>query len=480
MDMNTLVSELGRWSAGHGPLYQRLAERLRTLVGSGVLGTDSKLPSERDLARALEVSRTTVIAAYRLLREEGLLESARGSGTRVATAGRWVGPAVPVAVTPATKLISTSAGDAIDLSGAVIPGLDGVSDEALRLSPADIRGLAGQFDYAPLGLPALRAAIATRYTQGGLPTGPGQILVTTGGQQAIDLLFTLFGRDHGTIITENPTYAGALDAASAAGATVLGLPVDGEGLRTRALSEALDRTAARLVYVTATCHNPTAAVMSTARRHDITRLAAAAGVPVVDDTTLADLLFDADSPPPLAATTEAGTVVTVGSLSKLCWAGLRVGWIRADEHLIARLARLKVVTDLGSSHLSQLLALRLLPGLAELGVVRRRQLAERYESMADLLRDQLPGWTWERPRGGPFLWARLPHGDTGEFAQFALDHGVRVLPGNRTSPDDSFTDHLRLSFVLEPAQLRTAVARLAEAWAVFQVRRGHRPVEVVV
>ncbi|TCO54356.1 PLP-dependent aminotransferase family protein [Actinocrispum wychmicini] len=461
-----------------GPLYVRVADGLREAIRQGEFGAGERLPSDRDLARDLDVSRTTTIAAYRLLRAEGLLESTRGSGTRVATSGRLVGPAVQVG--PTAKLPEAMPPDTVDLAGSLLPGLDVLPDNALHLGADEMRRLAVDFEYEPLGLPALREAIAARYTRAGLPTTTAEVLVTTGAQQAIQLLFALFGQGRGVIATENPTYAGALDAARTAGATLLGLPCDAEGIRVRALREALDSV--RLVYLMSTCQNPTGTTMSAARRREITRLAASTGTPVVDDTTLAELTFDERPYAPLGAPDDA-TIITVGSLSKLFWAGLRVGWIRAPEQLLNRLARLKATADLGSSHVSQLLALRLLPTVPQVAATQRARLVERLDLTADLLRAQLPSWSWTRPAGGPFLWVRLPHGtDAARFARVALRCGVRVLPGARTSPDSSFADHLRMSYVDSPDRIREAVDRLARAWANHSSASGlDRPaLDVVV
>ncbi|MFJ2203641.1 PLP-dependent aminotransferase family protein, partial [Streptomyces violaceusniger] len=417
----------------------------------------------------------------RLLRDDGLLESTRGSGTRVTASGSGVGPAVPASVMPFAKLVDEPPEGSIDLTRSVFPSLDGLPDEALGLTAADIRTLAVNFDYEPLGLPALRTEIAARYARLGLPTATDEVLITTGGQQALNLLFRLFSQDRGTIATENPTYAGALDAARAADATVIGLPSDEEGVTVRSVRDALDRSAVQLMYLMSACHNPTGAVMSAARRHEVAHLAKAAGTPIIDDETLADLTFDDHARIPFAATADTGTVVTVGSLSKLFWAGLRVGWIRAPRQLITRLARLKAVADLGSSHPGQLLAIRMLPRIEEASTARSLQLIKRRDLLADLLHRQLPTWSWLLPQGGPFLWVQLPHSDAEAFARLTLRYGVRVLPGSRTSPDKTFADHLRISFVAEPAEIETAVARLAEAWALFESTGGtDRTLEIVV
>ncbi|MFJ4428976.1 aminotransferase-like domain-containing protein [Streptomyces bobili] len=452
-----------------GPLYQRLAESVREAVRRGEAGAGSKLPSERDLARALGVSRTTVVGAYRLLRDEGLLESERGSGTRIVASNRDIGPATPTATMPSGKLTDELAPGVLDLSGSVVAGLDGLPD--LSVGAVDLGDLATDVAYRPLGLPELREQIAVRCTRLGLPTVPEEILITNGAQQAITLLCVLFGRNGGVIVTENPTYAGVIDAARSVGATVLALPTDAEGLEVGALREALNRSRVSLLYIMTTCQNPTGTTMSTRRRHQISRLAEQAGVPIVDDTTLADLVFHG-SWHPLQIHGEA---VVVGSLSKLFWPGLRVGWLRGPRELVLRLGRLKVVADLGSSYIAQRTALGLLPSAADVAEARRGQLCTRLDLLAGLLLTRVPAWSFTRPSGGPFLWVRLPCSDGEAFAQFAMQYGVRVLPGIRTSADRRFGNYLRLSFVAEPADIQSAVGKLADAWAAFEsVGRSER------
>lgn len=454
---------LAGWSSGRGPLYQRLADSLREAIHRGEFAAGGKLPSERELAISVGVSRTTAVAAYRLLREEGVLEARRGSGTRVAV-GAALGPAVPTGVMPSLKLLGTDRAGLIDLSASVMADIDGLPADALRLTTAQLRQLAARYDYEPLGLPPLRAAIAEQFTHQGLPTRTGEVIVTTGAQQAIEVLFASLAGRHGTIVVENPTYVGALDAANAVGATVAGLRTDAQGADAGHLRDVLDRSAVELVYLMPSGQNPSGAVMGNPRRQQVCRTAAETGTPVVDDMTLAGLMSDS-RPMPLAASSGA-TIITIGSLSKVLWAGLRVGWIRAPEAIIERLSRTKVVRDLGSSHVSQLLALQFLSAGDEIRLLRRRQLVERMDLLTALLAERLPDWTWRRPPGGPFLWVRLPRGAE-TFSHSAHSHGVRVLPGSKLSPDGSFGDHLRLSCVASPRHLEEAVERLRRAWHAF-------------
>lgn len=460
-------------------MYQRLALGLGRVIRHGHLPPGARLPSERELARALAVSRTTVVTAYELLREEGMLESRRGSGTRVAASAPVLAPALPVTATGSLLLDSRGV---IDCSYSVMRTLDGFPDEALSVSADDVHRLTRQFPYEPLGLPTLRAAIAERYTRLGLPTTADEIMITTGAQQAIDLVFGLFARDHGTIVLEDPTYVGALDAARVAGATLIGVPIDEQGAEPRRLRSVLARPDVRLVYLMPSCHNPTGAVMSLGRREEIARLADQASAVVVDDMTLGLLSDAATGQVPLAQLSRAATVVTIDSFSKTFLAGLRVGWLRAPASLMEGLARLKVVSDLGSSHVSQILALRLFPFIDDISQLRRRQLQERLRALTEALGQELPDWSWTMPRGGACLWVEMPVGDGEAFAQVAFRHGVRVLPGVRMSPSDGMTRYLRISFVSEPAELVEAVHRLKAAWSVFERSSASEraPIEVAV
>jgi DNA-binding transcriptional MocR family regulator len=466
MDRFEISSSLGDWTRSGGPLYVRLAGALRGAIQRGDVGAGARLPSERNLAEDLGVSRTTVVSAYALLRDEGLVESGRGSGTRVARTIGWGGPRFPSAFSPTLRLLQGSPGPFIDCTTSTVNDLAGLPDEAFHVDAAAVRGIAS-VGYAPLGLPELRHALARRYSESGLPTSADEILVTTGAQQGIDLLFRLFGRDHGTILVEDPTCVGALDAGRGAGATLVGLPVDDEGIAVRPLREALDRLPVRLLYVMASCQNPTGVVMTDDRRRTIARLAAERGVPMIDDMTMADLVHDAEPRLPLVGVA-ASASVALGSFSKLFWSGLRVGWVRAPAALIGRLGRLKLVADGGSSHVSQLIAAQLVPFTDRARAYRARQLSERLRFATALFEQRLPEWSWRKPGGGSFLWVRLPRGSAVAFASVALRYGVRVLPGDKMSTDGSHGDHLRISYVLDDEQLLAATERLAAAWAEFE------------
>ncbi|MGW0882643.1 aminotransferase-like domain-containing protein [Streptomyces sp. NPDC002671] len=468
-----LIDLLGEWSSAGGPLYRRLAEALTYAVRCGDLRAGDRLPSERRLADAVSVSRATVVAAYDELRAAGLFDTRRGSGTRVSTAaashrtpedGRVRGgqatAVIQRLVTELPDLISL--GQAAETSG---PDLAGALLDVAREDLPDLVRGAG---YHPAGLPALRAAIAGHHNVHGLPTVPEQVVVTTGATQAVTLIARLYLGRGSTAIVESPGWPGCLDALRAADARLIGVELDSDGIRIDRLAAELVVHRPALLYVTPTCHNPTGTLMSAGRRRRVAELAAQHGVVLVEDSAHAAALAPGQAPPPIAAHPAGGTVLTVGSLTKAVWGGLRIGWIRGPRETVERLARLKALNDLGSPLLDQALAARLLPGLPALAPERERLRRERLATMTRLLGEHLPDWQWQPPQAGSVLWIRLPPGtDAHGYAQLALRHGAEVIPGNTMDTTGAHDDFLRLPYSFTPDTATELVARLAAAWTAL-------------
>jgi len=461
-----LADVLGRWSAADGPLYRLLASRIGRLADTGSLPPGTRLPPERELAGVLAVSRNTVALAYQLLRDDGMAESRQGSGTRI----------VPHRVTPAavhrangffTGMLEASA-VSFDLTLATVecaPQVAAALDDPASVLPAAARrALTAGTGYLPYGLPALRAAIADLLAaRHGVPADPAQIIVTTGGQQALDLLVRCETGAGRAVVTEDPTFPGVLDALHRSAARLVGVP-PGDVPR---LAAAVAAHAPSLVYLIPTHQNPVGSVLSGGARDTVAALARRhPDVTFVDDLTLAELpLSDSAAPPPLAALApDAPNIVTVGSLSKLYWGGLRVGWVRAAAGVADRLAAAKAAADLGSTAYQQGLAAALVTERHdEIVKWRAGWLRPRYDAAAAALRAALPGWTWTPPSGGLTIWARLPDElDSDAFAQAALRRGVALVPGRLLSAGDGGRAHLRLAFTLPPEHLTAAIATLGE------------------
>lgn len=462
-----LADLLGRWPASDGALYRLLAARIGRLADTGELPAGVRLPPERSLATALSVSRNTVALAYQVLRDEGMAASRQGSGTRL----------VPHRTTPAavhrangffTGLLS--AAPEFDLSVAAADCAPQVAaalqDPASLLSESERSRLTAGTGYLPYGLPDLRAAVASMLTAfHGIPTGPEQVLITSGAQQAIDLLLRCEAAPGQAVVTEDPTYPGVIDAIYRVGARPVGIPPGDTGR----LADVVAVHRPALAYLIPTHQNPTGLVLPAAERHEIVALARRhPDVTFIDDMTMAELSHAGPGPgvgpPPVAALApRLANIVTVGSLSKTYWAGLRTGWVRAPEGIIARLAAAKAAADLGSVPFLQGLVAALVGSAhEEIAAYRAAWARQRYSAMAAALTTFLPDWTWTPPAGGLSVWVRRPgDADSGGFAQAALRRGVAVVPGRLLSVSGDRSPWVRLAFTLPAEDLTTAVKALA-------------------
>ncbi|WP_020579279.1 PLP-dependent aminotransferase family protein [Actinopolymorpha alba] len=468
--------------ARSGALHRQLSEGLGDLIDLGEIPPEATLPSERALAKALAVSRTTVVAAYQTLRHEGRLERRQGSGTRVTASGR---PGDRETVS-ARALVGEHAGRSfvhgapptIDFSTAALPCLDLVPDVAASLTRTEYAALTQtHHGYQPRGLPALRERLAAMYTNDGVPTTPDQILVTSGAQQALELITHGCLQPGDNVVTEAPTYRGALEAFSLANCRIRSVPCDDHGMEVERLEDLAAIRPPRLIYVQSSVHNPTGSVLADDRRRRLARLAERHGTVVVDDTALVGTLIEGTPTVSIAGLTTSERVLTIGSMSKLFWSGLRLGWIRGPAQAIARLAQMKGMTDLGTSLVSQQIGVHLLDRLPDAQATRRRQLAEGLATLTGLLTDHLPAWTWQRPRGGASLWVRIPTDSVTSFAHVALRFGVAILPGTAFSPAGVPDDHTRLPYALPRGALVAGVQRLTRAWNAYT--DGHRDLPAV-
>jgi DNA-binding transcriptional MocR family regulator len=468
--LHALLVELQGWDSRGGPRFRLLARAIARTVERGWFDPGARLPSERSLAAALHLSRGTAVAAYDLLVADGLLERRPGSGTFVVAPGVLALPTGREGSALVHRLVESSAGatapqptpDLIDLSISVLA--DAGPMPAFRLSSADLADVAAGTGYSPWGLPLLREQLAAQLTTWGVPTGSGQVVVTTGAQQAISLAAACWLRPGDTVVVEDPTYPGAIATFRQAGAQLVGVPVDHHGVQTGPLAEALAGRPA-LVYLQSTLHSPTGAVLSEHRRQQVAELVLQHRTPLVEDLALAGLAWGS-TPAPIAARCGDEPVAVVGSLSKRFWGGLRVGWARAPETLALRLARVKATHDLGSSAVSQVVAQQLLARAdAQQHHTQRAELRGRYDTLAAALRRHLPDWRWTEPEGGLSVWVQLPQPVAAQLAVAGLRHGVAVATAEELSPADAaHPDRIRLSFAPPPATLEEGVQRLAGAW----------------
>ncbi len=451
----TLSRLLGEWTRSGVPLPRALAGSISELLTVGVLPDRAVLPSQRVLAATLGVSRGTVAEAYEILRAGEHLLTRRGAGSQLRRTRPLTGTSSP----PDGRLASFTGhgSSAVDLSSGALPGLPLVRDALARLSLGAELETDG---YHPAGLPRLRAAIADHHTAGGLPTEPAQILVTNGSQQAVWLLAHTVVDPGDEVVVEEPTYRGALEAFRGGGATLLAVPVRADGLDLDLLDRHLTRHRPRLVYCQPTAHNPTGTTLSPAARRGLADVLCRHGVLTVEDTSSADLVLDdLGGRTALVTLLPPESSLSVGTTSKLLWGGLRVGWIRGDPALIARLTEAKKAIDLGAAVIDQLLAAGLLAHAAEAREQRRAMLLDHLRRTEAVLRHRRPSWTWPAPAGGTGLWV-----DTGEdtvaLAERARRHGVLLAAGPAFSAFNGFGHHVRLPFWHPAERLLEALDQL--------------------
>ncbi|PZT68881.1 PLP-dependent aminotransferase family protein [Streptomyces sp. SW4] len=317
------------------------------------------------------------------------------------------------------------------------------------------------------GEPALRTALAGRTSARGLPTGPDDLLITTGSQQALSLLATALIEPGDAVLVENPCYLAALQAFGLAGARVIAVPGDEDGVDPDALADLVVRERPKLLYTVPTFQNPTGRTMPAARRAAVAEAAARHGLWIVEDDPYGELRFEGERVPWIAACEPArDRTVLLGSFSKVMAPGLRLGWLRAPAALRRACAVAKQAADLHTPTVNQLAAARYLADRDLDAHVARVAAAyrERRDAMLAGLADALPaGSTWQRPEGGMFLWARLPESyDTTALLPEVVRHDVAYVPGAPfyagDTPDRST---LRLCFVTQtPQEITEGLRRL--------------------
>ena len=317
------------------------------------------------------------------------------------------------------------------------------------------------------GDPVLRGVIAERMTRRGVPTTEGDLLVTTGSQQALTLVATTLIEPGDVVAVEEPTYLAALQCFQLAGARIVPVASDEHGMVPSALAEVLERDRPTMVYLVPTFANPSGRTLPAARRQEIAALAERQDVWLVEDDPYGELRYRGERVPPLASYGEK--VLYLGSLSKIGAPGLRLGWLRAPRSLLPAAVIAKQAADLHTSTIDQAAAAVYLTNtdldahVAGLCAAYR----ERRDTMIAALPDTAPaGTTWTDPDGGMFVWLRLPGDvDTADVLKQALAHNVAFVPGApffATTPD---TATMRLSFTTNPPEeITEGMRRLA---AVF-------------
>jgi DNA-binding transcriptional MocR family regulator len=471
LDVDLLARELGNWrtSSQSGPAYHGLADAIRLLIIDGRVPVAARLPSERALAETLRVSRTTVTAAYTQLRDDGYLNARRGARSTTALP---VSHATPVPIVAA----------AANLAAATLAAPAAVAARAFAEATLDVEPYLQGIGIELTGVPPLRAAIAERYCARGLPTEPDEIMVTTGALHAIGLILATYTQADDRVLVEQPTYHGALAAMATRGLRPVPVAMTSEGWELDAIDAAIRQLTPTLAYLIPDNQNPTGMTLPEVDRKRLAQIIGDTRTRTIVDETITDMWLDEKVPAPLAASMTArhDIVMTVGSMSKSFWGGLRIGWIRADRSTLATIAAMRPAIDMGTPIVEQLAAARLLAAEADVLPERRDILRSRRTLLLRLLAEHLPDWRPAPGTGGLSLWVRLPAPMSSALSAAASRIGLEIPPGPRFGVNGTLERFIRVPYTLPDDQLVDAIELLARAWRSVTGVQACEPTAVVV
>ncbi len=453
------------------PVYRHIAHAIEHGITNGTLTLDFRLPAERELARLLKVSRTTVVNAYRDLETRGLVRGHVGRGTFVSAAPEasgapfaWRGKVAAAAARSSDSAIRDLLRHAADPSmlsvAAGVPALEAFPVDAYRRSMdrALKRDVRLAWGHSPTeGLPVLRDAIAQRF--GGQPQN---VLVLAGAQQGLDLLARCLVDPGDTVVVDRPGYLGALHTFNAAGARVVGWDVVRHDLDE--LEDLILRFRPKLIYTNPTFQNPTGWTMPLKLRRQLLSLATRLRVPIIEDDTYRELHLGAPPPPSLQSLDTQSVVIHLNTFSKVLAPGLRLGWLSAAPPIIEQLALLKQRSDPHMANLNQLIIADMLADgtfdrhLADLRIEHRRR---RDAVISALERHRAKGYLqWTVPDGGLYLWCRLGGRLRASIVEAqALSDSLAFVRGEAFYVDQAGERELRICFSSVPAARADDIAK---------------------
>jgi DNA-binding transcriptional MocR family regulator len=446
------------------PLHTQIADTLRARIEKGELAGGERLPTTRDLARNLGVSRSTVVRAYEQLAREGKVQGRVGMGTVVSAA-----PGAPWKDRINWNVLLTSRvqepdpeyaqvhrmlsqPDLLSFAGGLPPpeffpgdAFQQLTDEVLHQQGARLLQWCPIEGYAPL-----RSWIADRL---GCPME--NVMVLSGSTQGIHLLAQAFLEPGDAVLVEAPTYAGAIQAFRGAGARIVSIPSGPDGIDLDRVEATLDQVRAKFLYVVPTYHNPTGGCLPVAKREALVSLAARRGLPIVEDDPYSTLRYDGPQLPSLHSLDRNECVIYLSTFSKSVFPGLRIGWIAAPSKLLPRLVSLRNLIDLFTNSLAQGGLYEFCKrGLFDAHLQRvRGEYRERRDAMVAALRRYVPAASFDVPHGGLFVWLKLPdETDARRLLEEAIDLHLGFITGPLFYAEPGGHDRIRLSFACHPPE----------------------------
>jgi len=476
------------------PIYMQIRNALREMIMTGSLAPGYRLPPERKLATALDVNRSTVVKAYEELAADGLIQSYVGRGTVVASAGgagesglmgapplRWTHLFNRQSARTNDPLISNLLNQLVQsntinlAAGAPAPELypvediAGIAAEILAESPHQM------LEYSsPQGLLSLRTYLSVHMRERGFMVSPDDILVTSGSQQGLDLLARVMLEPGDCVLVEEPSYPGALQVFRAAGARLVGVPRDENGIPIDVLEQAMIRYRPKFFYTTPTFQNPSGLSLNESERRALLNVAYRCHVPVIEDDTYSEIYYEHPPVQSLAALDSCGMVLYLSTFSKMLFPGMRVAWAAGPGEVIRQMIMARQLDDIHTATLAQqIIAEYCRRGLLREHLENTRQYYKvRRDAVLKALQDfSLPGMHWTEPEGGLYIWCQLPPGISGERL-LAICQAARVVfvPGAAFYADANGSDHIRIGFTRhDEKSLRSGIEAICQG--IRQLRK---------
>jgi DNA-binding transcriptional MocR family regulator len=460
--------------SGETALFVQIREQVRGLIQRGILRPGVRLPAVRTLANKLQVNQMTVARAYRELVETGLVEGRRGggsfvrgfSGLRAHSGGADRAPTQPMM---AERLYELARAPGVISFSSNYPRLDAACLAEFKTCMMEAMDLhlesAMQYEL-PAGRPEVREQIAHFLSDEGVPVDSGDVLITSGAQQAIDLTVRALCPPGTPVIVEQPAYYGAINAFRLAQAKILEVPGDDDGAELAAIEDGFKRGRARVIYLNPTFQNPSGVTMSLGRRQAVLALAEQYGAVIIEDDHASDLRFRGQPVAPIRALPGGDErVIGIRTFGKTILPGTRLGFMVCPPMLLQRLLLMKANADLHSNGLTQLALARFLERRRYPSLLKelRQTYGERQTKLFSTLKAGLPpSCRLTCPEGGLSLWLTLPDdADTSELYFRAVRRGIAFVDGSVFYAFEPKTRSMRISFgLIGESQLMEGAARL--------------------
>jgi 2-aminoadipate transaminase len=444
------------------PLYKQIINQIEIMVHDGRLKPGTRLPSERSMAKFLNVSRMTITLANEEMKARGMVRSHQGSGTFILRGLRikemenvmdWpLDFAYPTGdINQGMDEIMSFGQNAhlINFAGVgtapeVHPGIElsQCLSEHLRKNPILLQLPSPTQGYEPL-----RLEMRNWLKKVQIVADLNEIMIVSGAMQGLDLISRLFLKTGDYVVMEEPGFLAAADAFTATGAKILRITLDDEGIRLDSLENLLMQFPIKFIYVNPTFQNPTGVTMSLQRRKQLLELCKKYGVFIVEDDPFS-LLFFENKPDPPIKTLGSDNVIYIQSFSKYVYPGIRLAVLVAPEGIIYNLSKVKQRVDLHSNNLTQIaLHAYIVGGHLENHILRlRKAYTERLNIIKEFLKKS-PNIQCQLPEGGVFIWCKVPKEIPADrLLEFAVQNGLTFVPGNWMSGVGMFENYIRLAY----------------------------------